>query len=153
MVYSSSDKAHVDLVLAVALAAHFRGRIRQQMLLINKAQTAEINAFQANLGAGKSGVEQLMIDIQKLMGVTVKDENGNVTGLLGIVENQTIAAVSGWLNQLPTMMAATPAQQAAMRQASTTNYYSGPSLNMPIYTNNSPEAMQQSLAIAGVMLP
>lgn len=140
------EYAKLQQQLAEAQTDEDRDRIKQQMLLINAAQTAEINAFNANLDATKSGTEKLLADIQALMTAKGTNAKGKEVSLPGILEDPTIAALASLLGQAFAPPAS--AQQIYGGGGTTTSYNSTQNWNMPIYTNQSPGVLQDSMAIA-----
>ena len=143
--------AELQQQLAETQDSEERKRIQNKMNLINAAQTAEINAFNANLGAGLSGTESLMDQIAAFMRSKTKNAKGeDVDVFPGILENETVRAFNSWLTQM-TNYAPNPYRNPMMSGATTYNQQR--QYTMPVYTNNSPEALQQSLALAGAMYP
>jgi len=147
------EYAKLQKDLAEAETQSDKDRIRAQMELINAAQIAEINAFNAAANAGQSTIQQIAAAFQKLL-------QGNETiNLPGLLDNPLIAQLSSLINQLqqpPANPWANPpasAQQIYGSGGNTTSYSSQRTYNMPIYTNNTPSALQQSMAIAQAVMP
>jgi len=141
--------ADLQQQLAETQDSEERKRIQTKMNLINAAQTAEISSFNANLGATLSGTESLRDALQAMIMAKGVDEKGNPIGLPGVGESSTMAAFDSWLRQL-TNYAPNPYRNPMMSGATTYNQQR--QYSMPIYTNNSPEAMQQSMAMMGSMI-
>jgi len=141
--------ADLQQQLADAETSAEKERIQAKMNLINAAQTAEISSFNANLGATLNGTESLMSALQGLMAAQGVDEKGKPIGLPGALENSTIAAFDSWIRQL-TNYAPNPYRNPMM--SGSTTYNQQRQYTMPIYTNNTPEAMQQSMALMGSMI-
>jgi len=135
------EYAKLQKDLNEATSQEDKNRIQQQMLLINRAQQAEISQFDAT----KSAVSPLMDivnqinDIMKtIAGINLTDEQIHIVDQLASICSQL---------QTPVTTQRTPYNPGpATTNTHTTN------LNMPIYTNNSPSAMQSSMAIAAAAL-
>ncbi|MBC8160465.1 MAG: hypothetical protein H7Z42_04525, partial [Roseiflexaceae bacterium] len=147
--------AQLQQDLAEATSQDDRDRITQQMNLINKAQTAEIAAFNAQRAGQVAPQEDIAAQIaalfsgddlrSKLPAITENAIVAELYSLLGQLQQATSAP--GPIYSSPAM---TPAQQSW--QASTTNNY-GPQNTMAVYTNNSPAAIQQSWAVMQASMP
>jgi TP901 family phage tail tape measure protein len=119
-----------------------KDRISAQMLLINKAQTAEISQFDATKQT-QTAAQGIVDAINKVMmtisGINLTDSQIQVVGLLSNIWGQL---------QTPVTTQRTPYNpNAAGPTTNTTNF------NMPIYSNNSPSAFQDSMAIAAAAMP
>lgn len=135
-----------------------RQRIKDQMTLINRAQIAEINAFNAEMAATKSPMEQIQEEMQKLLATRVELSNKDVFALPGLLENsfmnQLNSAFLGLFQDRPNPWANPPATAQQMAYGNnSTSYSSTRTYSMPIYTNQSPAALQQSMAIVEAMYP
>lgn len=132
-------------------------RLVARYQLINDAQLKE----QQQLTAQQSGGGQLAS-----LANNIRDLLNNAS-MPGILNNATVAQLAAYLDQItaqidqaahtaPAMLqglanpVATPAQIAS--GGITTSYSQSTTLNMPVYTNQSPAVLQQSLAIAGSLL-
>lgn len=141
------EYAKLQKELAEAETSADKERIKQQMLLINAAQTAEISAFDAEQQAKKSPAQSIADAFQQIM-------SNQAIKLPGILENPLIAQLSSLIAQLQ-QPAANPwanppmtAQQLYGGGGTTTSYNSTQNWNMPIYTNQSPSVLTDSMAIA-----
>jgi TP901 family phage tail tape measure protein len=129
-----------------------RDRINAQMLLINKAQTAEISQFDATNSPQDSPMQNIADQVNAIMktlaGINLTDDQIKIVDLLS-----GIFATASTPVQQTASPPASPAQQGwqAGGGASPTN--NTKNFNMPIYTNQSPAALQQSLAIAQASMP
>ena len=131
------EYAKLQTELSEAASQQDKDRISQQMLLINQAQTAEISAFNANAAAKSSPMDDLVTQMQSLF-----------KSLPGALESDVMNQLFGLLNQLQSPVT----NPYANPVSSTTSNYRTTNLNMPIYTNQSPGAIQDSMAIAGAAL-
>jgi TP901 family phage tail tape measure protein len=131
--------------LAKAETDDDRARIEAQMLLINRAQTAEISQFEAQQASRRSATEQMADDINAIMatiaGINLTDDQIQIVGLLssiwGTLQTPVQSRADAYAN--PPMM------QYPGGGSSTST--STQNINMPIYTNNTPAALQQSWAV------
>ncbi len=116
-----------------------RDRLLAQQDLINAAQGAEVNAFNAKAAGQTSTTQDLTAQIQKLLA------NNAIPGVL---DNPVVAQLTGFLQQL----IAPPSMTAPSSSSASTTYNHVTNLAMPIYTNQSPDVLQSSMAIAGAAL-
>lgn len=149
-----------------------RKRIEQQMLLINAAQTAEIAQYNATMAGKQSITEEIMSQINALMaGFTefdLTDEQIKMVDQLATMldqlrptggRNDAYANPTEWMADVPNYMAPvvspppTPVQLAPPPPGKTRGDTSTTNVNMPIYTNNSPAALQQSWAVMQASMP
>lgn len=137
------EYADLQKKLSEAQNADDQARIKQQMLLINQAQTAEISQFNATAQAQSpllsiaDQINAVMMDISK---INLTDNQIQMVNALASIWSTLVAPVQ-------TRSDAYAHPPPAPTVTSTTN------LNMPIYSNNSPSAMQDSMAIAMSALP
>ena len=126
-------------------------RLKAQLILISRAQDAEMEQFRANQAGKQSATEQMADSINAVMaalaGINLTDDQIQIVGLLSSIWGQL---------QTPIQTASPPASAPQMAaQTNTTNYYGpvGPQMNMPVYTNNTPGAIQQSWAVMQASMP
>lgn len=119
-----------------------RARIQQQIDLINNAQAAELKAFGAQQQAATSPAQDIADKINDVLktiaGIHLTDDQIKIVDLL-----------SGVWAQLVTP----PNQTTPANTGLSTTLNQQTNLNMPIYTNQSPDVLQHSMAIAGAALP
>lgn len=121
--------------------ADTKKRLQQHLALIHAAQQAEIKQFDTQAAADSSGTQSLVDQLRALLA------NASMPGIL---ESGTVNTLSSLLNQL----ISPPASGAQIGAAGTTNTYSQQrTYNMPIYTNQSPQVLQQSWAIMQASMP
>jgi hypothetical protein len=124
--------------IAKATTADEKARLEQQLVLISRAQDAEVDQFQAKQKGVKTPSEQIADQINEVMRalsdpkLKLTDDQLKIVDLLTGVYQQFARPPS------TTMMPGSPGQGG---YTSTTN------VNMPIYTNNTPAALQQSWAV------
>lgn len=132
--------------------AEDRARIEQQMLLINRAQTAEISQFQANAQGQQSAAQTLADQVNAIMEalshIDLTDDQIKIVDMLAGVWSGLQAPISTRAQQY----ANPPMMQYPSGSGGTTTS-STQTINMPIYTNNSPAALQQSWAIMQASMP
>lgn len=143
------EYAKLQQDLAEAETQEDADRINAQMILINKAQTEEIRQWEAMQAGMTTPQQDITSQIQELL------HSNDVAGKLpALTENAIMSQLYSLLGQLqtpndarqqsyvnPPMQASQYAWQAPQTSSSSSTY------NMPIYTNNSPAALQQSLAV------
>lgn len=149
-----------------------RAQLQAEYDLINAAQQAEMKQFEAQQAATKNTTESLVDSVNALMAaiskVHLNDDQIKIVGLLsglwGSLQNIPHRAGGGpvdafqpyWVGEKgpelfwPTMAGrispAASSQQMAGR-ATSNSYSQNKTINMPIYTNQSPAVLQQSWAI------
>lgn len=118
-------------------------RLQQQMLLINKAQSVELQQWDVTQRGRTTPQEDIASQIAALF-----QSNDVARNLPGVLQNAIVAQLTSLLGQLQTPAASprTPYNGGPTTTTNTTN------LNMPIYTNNSPSALQSSMAIANAAI-
>jgi TP901 family phage tail tape measure protein len=139
------EYAKLQKDLAKAETDDDRARIEAQMLLINRAQTAEISQFEAQQAGTQSATEKMADDINAIMatiaGINLTDDQIQIVGLLssiwGTLQTPLPTRTDAYAN--PPMM-----QYPGGGSSTSTNTQN---INMPIYTNNTPAALQQSWAV------
>lgn len=138
------EYAKLQKDLSEATNADDRARIQQQMLLINKAQTAEIAQFDATKQASSplmDIVNQINDIMKSIAGINLTDDQIHIVDQLATIwsalQTPTNARQQAYVN---------PPMTQYPSAGSNTNT-STMNVNMPIYTNNSPAALQQSWAI------
>lgn len=135
------EYAKLQKDLAEAETQADKERITAQMQLINAAQIAEISESDARQQAQRSPIQQIADTFQQIM-------NNKDIALPGILDNPIIAQLSELIRQLQQPMATPPASaQMIYGGSGNTSYTSQRTYNMPVYTNNTPAVLQQSLAI------
>lgn len=118
--------------------------LQQQIALIGAAQGMESQQFAANAAAQASPLKTIMDQVVDLFhGTDIKDK------IPGLAENPIVGQLFSLLDKLRTAQSSPavvggPSWQQVSNQ--TTNF------SMPIYTNMSPTAIQDSLAISGAAL-
>jgi TP901 family phage tail tape measure protein len=131
-------------------------RIQQQMALINAAQAAELSGYEAGQRGQTAPQQDIAAEIEKLFqGDALRDK------LPGALENEIMAQLMGLLGQLQTpanTRADAYANPPMMPQQAggggvTSNTSNTQTFNMPIYTNNSPAALQQSWQVMQASMP
>lgn len=152
---SKQIKEYIDLQeqLKNAETATDQALIKNQLNLINAAQQAEIDQFMSSSAAKGSPAQDLRDAITALF-------TGDLGGKLpGALENPLINQLMGLLSQL-TAPASNPwaappasASQIYGQGAAQNSYYSTRTINMPVYTNQSPSVVQDSAAIAWASMP
>ena len=123
-----------------------KDRLHAQLVLISNAQRSEMNAFQAEQAGQDNPIESFAGAIQNLLGAK---------GLPGLMESDAMRQITALLTQLQQLangMVSPPSSSARMATSSTT-YNQQRQYTMPVYTNQSPTVLQDSLAIAGAMYP
>ncbi len=145
------EYAKLQKELAEAETADDRARIEAQMLLINRAQTAEISQFNANQTATQSASQQIADSISAVMaalsGVNLTDEQIKIVDMLSGVW----AGLQAPMQSRADAYANPPQTQYPSGGSNTTS--STQNINMPIYTNNTPAALQQSWAVMQASMP
>ena len=115
-----------------------RAQLQAEYNLVNAAQQAELKQFDAKVAAGNA-TQDIATKIQQLL-----------SGIdLGILDNPVIAQLSNLLGQLRAPAAPATGYNGV---GGTSNFNQNTTLNMPVYTNMSPTAIQSSMAIAGAAL-
>jgi len=134
------EYAKLQKDLSEATSQDDKDRITKQMQLINQAQQAEISGFDATAQATSplQNIASQINDIMKsIAGINLTDSQIHIVDQL--------ATILGGLQ--------TPVNTRADAYAHpTTTTTSSTTLNMPIYTNQSPTVLQSSMAIAGAAL-
>jgi len=133
--------------------AEDRARIEAQMLLINRAQTAEISQFNANMAGSQNMVEGLWDQVNAIMGAIgggtdLTDEEIAMQGMLAGVLNQLQSPANTRAQAY-----ANPPQMAYPSSSGGGTTTNSQTVNMPIYTNNSPAALQQSWQVLQASMP
>jgi TP901 family phage tail tape measure protein len=148
------EYAKLQKDLDEAETASDRERITNQMALINAAQSAEIKQFDANTSAANSATDSIVNSINDVMkalsGIDLTDEQIHIVDMLSGVWSglQAPAQTRADAYAHPPMMASQyPSSPPVPPQTSQRTF------NMPIYTNQTPAALQQSLAIAEASMP
>ena len=120
-----------------------RARIQQQIKLIESAQGAEMAAFNARQPTTNPMTDiadQINAIMQSLAGINLTDDQIKIVDMLSGVFAGLQAPITSQQGLAPPQTSY-PATSSTSSTSSTTN------VNMPIYTNNSPAALQQSWAI------
>lgn len=146
------EYAKLQKDLAETTDADDRARIQEQMNLINAAQTAELRQMDAQRSASESATDGIVQSIDAVMralaGIHLTDDQIKVVDMLAGVwsglQMQGNARQQAYANP-PQMQY--PSSSGGSTSNRTTN------VNMPIYTNNSPAALQQSWAIVQASMP
>lgn len=159
--------------------ADTKKRLQQQQILILAAQEAEQSAFQAQFGTQDSPAKDIArqlaelfnnAEVQKLQKEYAEaDSDKERARIMELIKQAAVAVndtgighdINALLTQLeiftgmyvPPGTASPPASGAQMASPSAAPSMSTRTFNMPIYTNNTPAALQQSLAIANAVLP
>ena len=145
------EYAKLQQKLAETTSAEERARIEAQMLLINKAQTAEMRGFEAANAARTAPSTDIANQIRTLF--SGNDLSGKLPGAL---ENTIVNQLMSLLSQLQTPQAnayANPPMYYPPSGAGGPSYTSNRTVNMPVYTNQTPAAIQQSAAITWAAMP
>lgn len=133
--------------------ADTKASLQQQQILILKAQEAEQSAFDATNSRTKTALDGLAAQLGAIISQIPVNDTGVGHDLMALLRQLEIQ--SGAYTPPPGALGSTvsppPGQQYAAR-TSTTNYTNSTNLSMPIYTNNSPSAIQDSIAIASAAL-
>jgi hypothetical protein len=157
-----------------------KDRLQAQYELISRAQEAERSKFDAEMHGQQSPAQVVAASINDLLGaltnINLTDSQIAMTGQLatwldalgGVPHRAKGGPVDAsqpywigengpelfWPSQDGYVSPPASAHQMAAR-ANTTNYYGnvGPQFSMPIYTNQSPQVVQQSLALAQASMP
>lgn len=158
--------------------ADTKKRLQQQQILILAAQEAEQSAFSAQFGSQESPIKDIAkqlaelfnnAEVQKLQKeYSEADSDEERARIMELIKQAAIAVndtgVGHDLNEImrqleiftgmyvPPGTASPPASGAQMPAPAGTSTSSTKTYNMPIYTNNTPAALQQSLAIANAVL-
>lgn len=133
-----------DQILAATAAGDraLREELIAQYQLINAAQLNETKALAA--GQGQGVANDLMTQLGALLGNSAVPVNDTGPGAdLAAILRQLTALTMGPQNAQALLAGS---GLGGAQYSNTTN------LNMPIYTNNSPAALQQSMALAGAVL-
>lgn len=133
--------------IAAATTQMDKDRLTAQLNLISRAQEAELEQFYHNNQPGQPSLmtnlaDQVNAVMQALSGINLTDDQIKIVDMLAGIWSglqQPINTQARYAN--PPMMAP---QMAARSNSTTTN---STNISMPIYTNNSPAALQQSWAI------
>lgn len=147
-----------------------KDQLQQQLILISRAQDAEKQQFYANQVGAVNPMQAIADQIRQLLsntampGILDNDTVRMLNGLLSQLEAMPLRAFGGpvdagkpywvgedgpelfWPGQSGMVMPAATSMQMMMGGA-TTNNNQQTSYNMPIYTNQSPAVLQQSMAI------
>jgi hypothetical protein len=115
-----------------------RARLLAQLDLVTAAQKAEISAFGARSAGQTSPAQDLAAMLQKLL---------TNSAMPGILENPVINQLAGLLDQLRGTITPAASIPQLTSGSGPINYNQNTSYTMPIYTNQSPEALQQSFAV------
>jgi len=128
--------------IADATTDEDKARLNQQLILISRAQDAELDQFykkqQGATSPAQDIANQINDVIAALSGLSLTDDQIAIVNLLGSMYNQIAN---------PSSVPTNPAYTGA-----TTSYNQSTTVNMPVYTNNSPRAIHDSMAIAGAAL-
>lgn len=121
--------------------AETKAQLQAQQSLILSAQEAEMRAFEQTNSRVSSPMQNIADQVNEIMkvlaGINLTDDQIHVVDAL--------AGIFGALSAPVSSPYQTPGGSVAYNTQSTT-------LNMPIYTNNTPGAMQDSMAVAGAAL-
>lgn len=145
------EYAKLQKDLSEATSQEDKQRIEAQMELINRAQTAEISQFNANVDAQQNATDQIAQSINAVMaalaGINLTDDQIKIVDMLSGVWAglQTPAQSRADAYAHPPQM-----QYPSGGQTTNTNTQN---INMPIYTNQSPAVVQQSWAIMQASMP
>jgi TP901 family phage tail tape measure protein len=134
------EYAELQKKLNEATTEEDKERLKAQQILLIKAQEAELNQFNATKNASNpmTDIADRINDVMKaLAGINLTDDQIRIVDMLSGV----------WASMVNPVQ--TPSPMALPRTTTTTNTTN---LNMPIYSNNSPGALQSSMAIAGAAL-
>jgi len=127
--------------IAEATTDEDKDRLNQQLILISRAQDAELDQFYKKQQGATSPAQDIANQINDIMkalsGLDLTDDQIRIVDLL-----------SGMYNQIanPATVSTHPAYTGQ------TSYNQSTTLNMPIYTNQSPGVLSDSMAIAGAAL-
>lgn len=124
--------------------ADTKKRLQQQQILILAAQEAEQSAFAAANPQSASALD----DLRRQLGDILTQIPVNDTGI-----GHDLNALLTQLGQFSGTVSPPPSTAQMAQSASAAPSMSTRTFNMPIYTNNTPAALQQSLAIANAVLP
>lgn len=145
------EYAKLQKELSEAETQDDRDRIAEQMLLINRAQTAEISQFNANQTAKQSAAQEIADSISAVMaalsGIDLTDDQIKIVDMLSGVWSGLQAPVQSRADAY----ANPPQTQYPSGGSNTTT--STKTINMPIYTNQTPAALQQSWAVLQASMP
>lgn len=128
--------------IAKATTDDEKARLEQQLVLISRAQDAELDQFYAKQQGQQSPGEQIADSINKVMGV-----------LSGINLTDSQIAIVSLLANIRESIVRPP--QTSYPAYTGQGGYTGntTNVNMPIYTNNTPAALQQSWAVLNASMP
>lgn len=128
--------------IAKATTDDEKARLEQQLVLISRAQDAELDQFYAKQQGQQSPGEQIADSINKVMGV-----------LSGINLTDSQIAIVSLLANIRESIVRPP--QTSYPAYTGQGSYTGntTNVNMPIYTNNTPAALQQSWAVLNASMP
>lgn len=127
--------------LAEATEEADQDRLNKQLILISRAQDAELDQFYKKQEGAVSPTQEIANQIRDvLMALTEIDLTDDQIKIVDLLQGMYNRAA------YPTQTPTNPAYTGQTSYSNTTN------LNMPIYTNNSPGALQSSMAIAGAAL-
>mgnify|MGYP001572086812 CR=1 FL=1 len=145
------EYAKLQKELSEATKQEDKDRIEAQMLLINRAQTAEISQFEATKSTTSpmADIANQINDIMKsIAGINLTDDQIHIVDQLSAIWGALQMPVPGrneaYAN--PPMMQY-PTSGGNSTNTNTTN------VSMPIYTNNTPAALQQSWAVMQASMP
>jgi hypothetical protein len=114
--------------------------------LVNAAQLEESKAADLQRKQG-SQTQDLIAQLQALLSSSITG-GGQTTGLPGILDNSVVAALTSLLGKL-----ISPPTAPYQGMGGGNNYSSSRTINMPIYTNQSPSVLQDSAAILNASMP
>jgi TP901 family phage tail tape measure protein len=117
-----------------------RERLFGQYQLINAAQQAEMKQFDVKQQADGSQTSDIATQLQALL---------NSKGVPGALNDPIVAQIVHLLDQLTSP----PASSTQYASAGQTSYNQQSTVNMPVYTNNTPAAIQQSWAVMQASMP
>jgi len=124
-----------------------RAMLQAQYDLINEAQNAEMKGFDASAAGRGSPVQDIADQLSALF-----SGSDVASKLPGILESAVVQQVYGLLDQLRSASASPPAT-GYNGVNGISNFTESRTYNMPIYTNNTPDALQQSLALQQAVMP
>lgn len=168
------EYAKLQKELSEAQGVEDKARIQQQMSLVASAHRAEISQFDANKAAQGNPYQSIIDQISALFaaGLPVNDTGLGHDLMLLLNRLLGIPGYAGggpvergqpyWVGedgpelfwpQMSGMVSPAASSQQMAARANTTNYNTTYNNTMPMYTNNSPGALQQSWAIMQASMP
>jgi TP901 family phage tail tape measure protein len=117
-----------------------RERLMARYDLINAAQQAEMKQFDVKQQADGTQTDDIAAKLQALL---------NSAKMPGALNDPIVAQIVHLLDQLTSP----PASSAQYASSGQTSYNQQSTVNMPIYTNNTPAAIQQSWAVMQASMP